>query len=424
MDQLTITQLKQSAGDSPVSASVDVQLQSCVTKTTKSGKPYLELVLADSIDQFTLKIWENLPQFKPAQELPIESFLRLAGDWTQNQYGLDAQRWDFRPLNATETADLLTGDPETSAQQRKDWQTITELCGNVSDPRLHTLCQIFIERYGLRFQRTAAARKNHHARRGGLVEHVAQMMRSAIALSTVYTDLNTDLLITGILFHDCGKMWENTYPETGFAQPFDLQGEMLGHIPLGIDLASRLWEEMIGDSPKQWNDLFPLSSDVRIHLLHLIASHHGTYEFGSPTLPRTPEAILLHHIDNIDAKYEMFKQAYNVAPELAPGIQQKQFPLPANLVTPLAHFPKDAETPRSAAPTVTAEPSSKEVVETPKVKAQSVPKKVAAEAPPKKEKKALPKAEPQPDTPKEVVVEEAPELEDEFQAQPFTGELF
>ncbi|MFT5883235.1 MAG: 3'-5' exoribonuclease [Crocinitomicaceae bacterium] len=426
MDQLTITQLKQSAGDSPVSASVDVQLQACITKTTKSGKPYLELVLADSIDQFTLKIWENLPQFKSAQELPAESFLRLAGDWTQNQYGLDAQRWDFRPLNASETADLLTGDPETSAQQRKDWKTITELCLNIADPRLHALSQLFIERYGLNFQRTAAARKNHHARRGGLVEHVAQMMRSAMALSTVYTDLNTDLIITGVLFHDCGKMWENTYPETGFAQPFDLQGEMLGHIPLGIDLASRLWAEMIDANPKVWNDLFPLSSDVRIHLLHLIASHHGTYEFGSPTLPRTPEAVVLHHIDNIDAKYEMFKQAYNVAPELAPGIHQKQFPLPANLVTPLTHFPRDAENPRSAAPKKLAEPATETVVETPEAEAKPTPKKEAIKPAPKKEQKPAPKAEPKPEitTAKAENNEKSPDLEDPFQTKPFTGDLF
>ncbi|WP_018968631.1 HD domain-containing protein [Rubritalea marina] len=339
MDLLTITQLKQNAGDSPIAASVDAQLQSCVTKTTKSGKPYLEITLADATDQFTLKIWENLPQFHSAQDLPAESFLRLSGDWTQNQYGLDAQRWDFRPLNDSETADLLTGDPETSLRQQVDWDAIVAFCDAIADPRLHALTQQFIERYAVQFRRTAAARKNHHARRGGLVEHVAQMMRSAQALSTVYQDLNLDLLITGILFHDCGKMWENTYPENGFAQPYDLQGEMLGHIPLGIDLASRLWTDLEQQHAAQWSELYPLNSEVRIHLLHLIASHHGTYEFGSPTLPRTPEAIVLHHIDNIDAKFEMFKQAYEVAPELAPNIQQKQFPLPANLVQPLAQFP-------------------------------------------------------------------------------------
>lgn len=395
MDQLTITQLKQIAGDSPVSASIDAQLQSCITKTTKSGKPYLELTLADSIDQFTLKIWENLPQFKLAQELPDESFLRLAGDWTQNQYGLDAQRWDFRPLTDSETADLLTGDPETSAQQRNDWNTILTLTSEVADPRLHTLCQIFIEKYGIRYQRTAAARKNHHARRGGLVEHVAQMMRSAKALSTVYTGLNSDLLITGILFHDCGKMWENTYPETGFAQPYDLQGEMLGHIPLGIELCSRLWHQMINKTPAQWDALFPISEDVRIHLLHLIASHHGTYEFGSPTLPRTPEAITLHYIDNLDAKYEMFQQAYNAAPELAPGIQQKQFPLPANLVIPLAAYPKEEPLPK---------PAVKETspMENPSSQSDESNKIVAIT----------------------TSSSDEPELEDELQAQPFTGELF
>ncbi|MFC5051449.1 HD domain-containing protein [Rubritalea spongiae] len=397
MDQLTITQLKQHAGDSPVTASIDVQLQSCITKTTKSGKPYLELVLADSIDQFTLKIWENLPQFKLAQELPAESFLRLAGDWTQNQYGLDAQRWDFRPLTESEIADLLTGDPETSAQQKKDWKAILELTGSISDPRLNTLCKLFIEKHGLHFQRTAAARKNHHARRGGLVEHVAQMMRSAKAISGVYTDLNSDLLIAGVLFHDCGKMWENTYPETGFAQPYDLQGEMLGHIPLGIDLCGKLWAEMMQNTPESWNDLYPLNEDVRIHLLHLIASHHGTYEFGSPTLPRTPEAIALHYIDNLDAKYEMFKQAYNAAPELAPGIQQKQFPLPANLVTPLAVFPPLEDSP------VLKEENAKE-------------KPVLEDKPAEAKKPSVPETEK-----KEV---EAPELEDELQAQPFTGELF
>lgn len=434
MNQLTITQLKQSAGDSPISASVDVQLQSCVTKTTKSGKPYLELVLANSIDQFTLKIWENLPQFKLAQELPIESFLRLAGDWTQNQYGLNAQHWNFRPLNESEIADLLTGDPQTSAQQKQDWQTINDLCNAVSDPRLQELSQLFIERYGLRFQRTAAARKNHHARRGGLVEHVAQMMRSAKALSTVYTHLNEDLLIAGILFHDCGKMWENTYPETGFAQLHNIQGEMLGHIPLGIDLAGRLWSEMIGANPKQWNDLLPLSEDVRIHLLHLIASHHGTYEFGSPTLPRTPEALVLHHLDNIDAKYEMFEQAYNAAPELAPGIQQKQFPLPANLVAPLAHFPKDAEIAPAVAKVVSKEDKKHTyrvtqpniylnggevpvgtIIELNERQARGFVNKVELvenDQPLKKEKPAASKTE------------DAPKLENEFQAQPFTSDLF
>ncbi|GAA5497083.1 3'-5' exoribonuclease YhaM [Rubritalea halochordaticola] len=400
MDKLTISQLKQEASETPRTASIDVQVQKTVVKTTKSGKPYLEFTLADATDQFTLKIWENLPQFRSAQELPENAFLRLSGDWTQNQYGIDGVRWDLRPMNQSEIDSFLSGDPETRFTQDSDWKEILRLTKSISDPRLRTLCQLFIERHGEQFRRTAAARKNHHARRGGLVEHVAQMMRCACAITSVYSSLNRDLLVAGILFHDCGKLWENTYPETGFTQPYDLEGEMLGHIPLGINLAAQLWSEMMeDDKAKDWDNLYPLSDEVRIHLLHLIASHHGTYEFGSPALPRTPEAIALHHIDNLDAKYEMFKQAYAVAPEIAPGIHEKQFPLPANLVAPLAHFPRTH---------TLAEGNSEPVVEETKPEQEDI-------LPPKKDEPVA--------VSEESDVSEDEEDDEEIPRAPFNGDL-
>jgi 3'-5' exoribonuclease len=114
---------------------------------------------------------------------------------------------------------------------------------------------------------------------------------------------------------------------------------MLGHIPLGIELVNKLWRDVAeGPKAKGWLTLEPASETVRLHLLHLVASHHGEYQFGSPTLPRTPEAIALHYVDNLDAKLEMMKDAYTQANQLADGIYEKQFPLPANLVEPLLHF--------------------------------------------------------------------------------------
>jgi 3'-5' exoribonuclease len=192
---------------------------------------------------------------------------------------------------------------------------------------------------GDRFRRTAAARKNHHARRGGLVEHVAQMMASANALCPVYPELNRDLMLAGVLFHDLGKLWENSYPESGFAQQHSIHGEMLGHIPLGIELVNKLWRDLL-ELPEAatWPELKPSSEEIRLHLLHLIGSHHGQLEFGSPVLPRTPEAFALHYIDNLDAKLEMVREAYKSSNELAPGIYDRMFPLPANLVKPLATF--------------------------------------------------------------------------------------
>lgn len=336
MPALTASELKQQTGESPLPAEVDAQLQGRSERTTKKGDPYLELTFVDATGHFTIKAWSNHRQFEEAQALPPGTFLRLEGKWTQSQYGIDASSWSFRPLSEEETATFLAGDPATRARQDGDWQDLRKMVEGIHDPRLSGLCQQFLEQFGDRFRRAAAARKNHHARRGGLLEHVAQMMRSARALCTVYPDFNQDLLLTGVLFHDCGKLWENNYPESGFAQNVSLHGEMLGHIPLGIELVNKLWRELL-DSPaaRDWLALEPANEDVRLHLLHLIASHHGQLEFGSPTLPRTPEAFALHYIDNLDAKYEMTRMAYESAPELAPGIYDRQFPLPANLVQPL-----------------------------------------------------------------------------------------
>ncbi len=133
------------------------------------------------------------------------------------------------------------------------------------------------------------------------------MMGCALALCGVYPELNRDLLIAGVLFHDTGKLWETCPPERGFGIETDLRGELLGHLSIGIELINALWREL----PKEgWETLSPTSEEVRLHLLHLVASHHGQLEFGSPILPKTPEATLLHFIDNIDARLEMFSAAY------------------------------------------------------------------------------------------------------------------
>jgi len=443
--QLSIQQLKQTASESPTTAYIDGQVQSVITKTTKGGKPYLELTFSDAAGSFTLKIWENLPQFQAAQEIPPHTFLRLTGDWVQNQYGIDGVRWDMRPLNQPEIAELLTGDPETSAQQAKDWNDISKMLTDIADPRLHGLCQLFVAKYEARFRRTAAARKNHHARRGGLVEHVAQMMRCAHAICTVYPDLNRDLLTAGVLFHDCGKMWENSYPETGFTQPYDLQGELLGHIPLGIDLANRLWGELeLSEAADTWDGLFPTNEQVRLHLLHLIASHHGTYEFGSPTLPKTPEAHALHHVDNLDAKHEMLKGAYQKAPELADGIYERQFPLPGNLIEPLAHFPRikdmQAAAPQKVAPApAQPEPTENAPAQTTKPEptlankaatapADNPPSSQAPASSPTKQPESQAKAptKPSPTVAKKPQTTQQPTdtPDEEIPAEPFTGELF
>ena len=341
MSRLSIIELTNQATETPLSSTFHAQLATLIEKETKSGKPFLEVGLADSTGALVLKAWADHSQFDQLKSLPIGSALEVSGKFTRNQWGMDGSPWNCSPLNEADKKQLLAGDPATLKRQTHDYEDIDAFVTSLTDPRLQALCHRFLTVFGERFRRTAAARKNHHARRGGLVEHVAQMMRSANAIAGVYPDLNRDLMLAGVLFHDCGKLWENTYPESGFTQLHQISGELLGHIPLGIELANKLWRDLLlSPEAAKWESLSPPSENVRIHLLHLIASHHGTHEFGSPTLPRTPEAFALHHIDNLDAKYEMVKDAYASANELAPDILERRFPLPTNLVTPLEKFGK------------------------------------------------------------------------------------
>ena len=115
-------------------------------------------------------------------------------------------------------------------------------------------------------------------------------------------------------------MWEMCPSETGFEIPRELRGELLGHISIGIEVVNALWRRL---PLEKWKNLAPLSEEVRLHLLHMIASHHGELQFGSPVEPKTPEAIALHFVDNLDARLEMIFSSYERPPEIAPGIFER-----------------------------------------------------------------------------------------------------
>ncbi len=150
----------------------------------------------------------------------------------------------------------------------------------------------------------------------------------------VYPGLNWDLVRAGLLFHDCGKLWEMDYQPQGFVSPMTTIGELLGHITIGIELVNKLWRGLEA-SPEFSAPAQPPREMVREHLLHLVASHHGQKEYGAPVTPRTPEAWMLHHIDNIDAHLEMLNQTYAEKGQVAPGIYDYRRPLEGKAVAPL-----------------------------------------------------------------------------------------
>lgn len=337
---MTLREIRQAVPQGPLEARAHVQIESLAAKTTRDAKPYCELALADAVDRMTLRVWSDHPNFKACDSMQTGDFVEISGEFYQHQqYGLDARRWKTRSLTSEEKSALLHGPAELRARQAADWEFIVATTGAIADPRLYALCAEFLAEHGSRFRSSAGARSYHHARRGGLVEHTAQMMRVAAQIAPLYPTLNFDLLIAGVLFHDSGKLWENYLPETGFGMPFDERGEMLGHIAIGLEVVNTLWRKLEADErAAEWRNLSPPMDDCRMHLLHLIASHHGEMQFGSPVFPKTPEAFALNYIDNLDARLEMILAGYPVAKPLADRIFDRVRPLPANLVQPLGKF--------------------------------------------------------------------------------------
>jgi 3'-5' exoribonuclease len=340
MDLMTLSEIRKAAQNGSVQARVHVQVESAAAKTTREQKPFCELALADACDRMMLRVWSDHPDYRACDSLQVGDFIELAGEFNQHQqFGLEARNWKTRALTEQERSELLQGPADLRSKQSRDWDSIVTAVRNIGDPRLRALCSAFLNDWGERFRRTAGARSYHHARRGGLVEHVAQMMRVAIEIAPLYPQLNLDLLLAGIMFHDSGKLWENYLPETGFTMGYDERGELMGHISIGLELVNSLWRNLQSqENAAAWRDLVPASEDVRLHLLHLIGAHHGEPQFGSPVSPKTPEAMALNYIDNLDARLEMFSAGYAVAKPLAARIFDRVRPLPGNLIKPLDKF--------------------------------------------------------------------------------------
>lgn len=336
----SIAEVRNAARTTPVVARVHGQIDDLLKKDSSNGKPFWELKIRDHGDNLTLRAWNDTDAYRDCSSLQRGDCVEVAGDFAINgSFGADARRWRVRALDDSECLALFQGSEQESQSARRDFETVSSLAASLADPRLCGLAQLFIAEFGARFQRAAAARHNHHAHRGGLLRHTAQMMRSADALCQIHPVLNRDLLLTGTLFHDSGKLWEMCPPERGFEIPRDLRGELLGHIPIGIELVNALWRRLPLDD---WKSIQPASEDVRIHLLHLVAAHHGELQFGSPVEPKTPEAAALNMIDNLDARLEMFAMAYARQPEIAPGIHERTKPLNTSPVKPLSRFVEPA----------------------------------------------------------------------------------
>jgi 3'-5' exoribonuclease len=275
-------------------------VRSAETRTDKSGKPYLSLVLTDRSGMITARVWSDIltkcPEPIPAGDCVavqgrVESYkgeLQINVEYINTVTNLRALGRDLKDFDP----ELLI--PATSYDRQQLWRELRELAENHIGPPLHELVLRLLDKYEADLSVCPAARLYHHPYLGGLLEHTWSVARHALASLAVYSDLNPDLVLAGAILHDLGKVKELTRPQ---APERTVAGELLGHIVLG-------WQ-MVREEARELQ--FP-DPTLLLQLEHIILSHHGTLEFGSPVLPKTREAMLVYYLDDLDAKLKMMDQ--------------------------------------------------------------------------------------------------------------------
>lgn len=260
---------------------------------TKAGKNYLSLVLQDKTGTVSAKVWEINVQIG---DFAKGDFIKVDAQVTsfQGEIQLNVQR-----LRRSEPGEYNPADYSPCTEKNIDemYQSVLNWIRGIKDGYLRKLLEAFYiddAQLVARIRQHPAAKSVHHNFVGGYLEHVTSVTRLAEYLAGHYSPVNRDLVIAAALLHDIGKLWElNPMP----AGDYSMEGQLLGHIMIGYDKI----REQTGRIPG-----FP--QQLSLELEHIILSHHGELEFGSPKVPMTMEALIIHLADNTDAKLKMVEE--------------------------------------------------------------------------------------------------------------------
>jgi 3'-5' exoribonuclease len=264
-------------------------------KNKKNGEFYLALILADRSGQVQANMWDNVTDFLHAFEQ--DDFIKVKG-LVQKYNG----RWQItihklRKLGDQEIdyADYL---PKTSKDIDQLWQKLAEFVDGFQNAWLQRLVRGFMadEAIATAYKNAPAAKTLHHAYIGGLLDHVVSLFTLCDLAARNYPQINRDLLLTGAFLHDIGKIHELSYQRS---ISYTTSGQLLGHMIIELEM---LHEKLAGIPG------FP--AELKILIEHMIISHHGQYEFGSPKLPMFPEALMLHYLDDLDSKMESMRAQF------------------------------------------------------------------------------------------------------------------
>jgi 3'-5' exoribonuclease len=259
-------------------------------RTTKTNKPYLNLILGDKTGQLEARVWEpGDPRI--AKDFDRGDVVKARGCVSRFDDRLQMKIDQLRLATPAEVdkTDLL---PSTTYDVSALWSQLLSFVDSFTNPDLKRLLTALLDDPALAqaYREAPAARQLHHAWLGGLLEHVISLLTLADRVAPHYPLLDRDLLLTGVILHDIGKVRELSW-EIGFE--YTIEGSLLGHIQIGAALAERTMDSLPNFPPK-----------LKTLVLHMILSHHGKLEFGSPKLPMIPEALVLNFLDDLDAKMQ------------------------------------------------------------------------------------------------------------------------
>lgn len=272
-------------------------------RTKQDGGKFLGMVFKDRTGEIGGIMWNNAAEV--SRHFNVGDVVSVKGKVSAYQGRLQLQVERVLPLREGEydVADLVY----TPDDSKGDLDGLRAVLETVENPWIRRLIDAFWADadFVARFTTAAAAKKWHHEYRGGLVRHTFEMCRIGEIMCSLYPDLNRDVLLAGIFLHDIGKLDEMSHD---LVVDYTTAGRLLGHVQMGAEMAAAKMNAL-GDFP----------DNLRLQILHCILAHHGELQYGSPVVPKTLEAIVLHHIDNLDAQAAAYSRIAQEAREKGQG---------------------------------------------------------------------------------------------------------
>lgn len=266
-------------------------------RSAKSGKPYLRMELGDSSGKVEARMWDQFDAF--AKDVNRDDFVKVQArvELYQNKKQLVLQQFRLAKPEEIDLADFL---PHTPYDVEALFKKLLEYASGMKNEWLKKLVlKVFSdEKIVARFKRAPAAKVMHHAYLGGLLEHVVGLCGLAKQIAAHYPELDGDLLLMAAMLHDVGKLEELCYER---AIGYTVEGQLLGHIVMELETVSKAMDAIEGYPP-----------NLKVVVQHILISHHGEYEFGSPKLPMIREALVFHYMDDLESKLAAVRAALAV----------------------------------------------------------------------------------------------------------------